>query len=306
MVHKKILHNDNPIRLESFNSIYKSMECIEMIKSNFEAVLVCNESIQSKVMICVNVNRSLLSSSSPVFEAMLRKLETVFQNQPYIFLFGVSKETLEDTVYFMQYNEVDLPLTRIAAFIKLAKRLKIKGMPRSHKIYRTIENTKQISKDSKTMSSFKIKSECLDSSIVSNHILPLNGFQFEYYNYIKNGFQLEYSNYINSCKDHEMITLGLNVSTLLSASSESSWKCKICQYSASQETKVKNHVMTNHIKNKSFKCSNCQKDYHSLKAYKRHIYKSFSCKYCIKNCINRVDFKKHNRKCIKMRMNNCK
>jgi len=295
------LHYDNPIRLESF----KSMECIEMIKRNLDAVLACNEGIQSKAMICVNVNRFLLSSLSPVFKAMLRKLETI-SNQPYIFLFGVSKETLEDAVYFMQYNEVNLPSTRVEAFIKLAKRLKLKGIPSSHRIYRTIETTKLITKDSKTLSSLKIKSEFLDSSIASNQILPMNGFQLEFYNYIKNGFQLEYNNYINSYKDHEMITLGLNVSTLLSANSESSWKCKICQYSASQQTKVKNHVMTNHIKNKSFKCSNCQKDYHSLKAYKRHIYKSFNCKYCIKNCINTVDFRKHNRKCIKMRMNNSK
>ena len=101
------------------SSVRQSLQDLRHVEELFDVTLVCDDGKQ------LNAHKVVLSACSPLFRQMLTRNK---HPHPLIFMTESNSKQLEEVLDFLYNGEVGIQQEYISEFLKLAQKLKIKGL----------------------------------------------------------------------------------------------------------------------------------------------------------------------------------
>ena len=204
----------------------------------------------------VGAHRTVLSASSLFFRDVIK--DSKHQN-PFIYLKGVSKESLESMLQFIYLGEATVQSENLERLIEVGKELRVIGLMEDE-VYNNenMESNESIYKSKREKTAQITKLDEKDTEILENQ--KINEFKIKAKQKKDNPLVLENSTYVKNIKTEEHVELETEIRKRLITRKDEHNKtvhqCIVCDKEGSKKGKMRQHVEI-HLEGFSHKCQFC-------------------------------------------------
>ena len=234
------------------NNLSLSLKDLENDEDFSDVTLACDDDIT------INAHTVILSASSSVFHALLRKHK---HPNPLLYMRGISSKQLAYIVDYVYQGEVNVMQEDLDDFLNIAKDLKIKGLSESQTENKSVlHQERDVSED--------LKDEFnLEEMAHSQWVDPLehfNDFEEDYHeNQQGTGLFIESKMVVD-----ESINLEARINERIERKNDY-FRCTICGKQSRIKQVLRQHIET-HL-GISHPCSTCGKFYKTTNSLRKHI-----------------------------------
>jgi len=266
-------------------NIKTSFRDLRESKDLFDITLVCGEFYE------VQAHKVILSASSPFFRDVLCRSKN---NNPLVYLRGISKTDLQYILDFIYHGEVNVAQASLNNFLSVAEDLKIKGLTQSptdskqtsshsdskhSRAASSQQRSRTIAEDEDEIEEIPVavgvKNEVAED-VVQDHSVAIDYGQAGYdggdlmLGDYEDGGSYELQHYASPADKDVLMSLDAQITSMMFRE-EKMWHCSVCGKSSTSKTDISRHIEGTHITNHpGLECDVCGEKLKSRNALRQH------------------------------------
>ena len=238
------------------NSISLSLKDLENYEDFSDVTLACDDEKT------IDANKVILSASSSVFHALLRKYK---HPNPLLYMRGISSKQLAYIVDYVYQGSVDVMQEDLDEFLNIAKDLKIKGLTERQPEQESVLHQEQdVLEDLQDELHLEERADSQWVDPVDDCLVNSNDFEEDFHeNQIRTESIVE-----SKMVDDASINLEARIDEKIERKN-GNLRCTVCGKISQNKHVLRNHIET-HL-GISHPCSSCGKYYKTTNSLRKHI-----------------------------------